>query len=364
MAIRVLFVSNISRAPLTSVADRMLIRGLAEKGVEITVITPYKSEETEELKNRGITVRYIEFRRKVSIRAAGDIRQLLKDNRFDIMHITYSKAVTNCLIAAIGIDIKIVGYYGSLSLHWHDPSSWTAFLNPRIDTIICPSDAVVSHVRKQLPRKRRNRVVRIYRGYDPLWFEGLVPADRKTIGVSDDEFLICSVGNLRKVKGVRYLIDSVRYIPSRIPVRILLIGGGTDSASTRRLAADTGFPERFIHLGHSNLPAEWMAASDLYVQPSLSEGLGRAISEAMCLAKPVIVTDGGGAKEFFAGGDNGFVVRKGSATALADAITGCWEKGRESLMATGEKARESMYGIFNNRHTVEMTLQVYKSLAI
>jgi glycosyltransferase involved in cell wall biosynthesis len=135
------------------------------------------------------------------------------------------------------------------------------------------------------------------------------------MGVPDDEFLICSVGNLRKVKGIKYLIEATKYLPEEMPFRILLIGDGTDSPGTHRLANRSGHPQKFIQTGHAEVPPAWIANCDLYVQPSLSEGLGRAISEAMCLAKPVIVTDGGGAKEFFAQGDNGFVVKRGSARA-------------------------------------------------
>ncbi len=361
MAYRVLFVSDISRAPFTSITDRMLVKGLHAKGVEITMVTPVKTPETIDIEESGIRVEYLPITKKISHKATNRLNEILNDGRFDLMHITFGKAMTNCLKASRGQKLKIVGYYGSLSLHWHDPSAWLAFLNPRIDRIICPSDAVEAHVKRQLPAWRRDRTVRIYRGYDPSWFSEIKPVTRNTIGVTDDEFLICSVGNLRKVKGIKYLIEAAKYLPEEMPFRILLIGDGTDSPETHRLAQRSGHPEKFIHMGPAEGPPAWMAQCDLYVQPSLSEGLGRAISEAMCLAKPVIVTDGGGAKEFFANGDNGFVVRKGSARSLADAITYCW-KNRSSLILTGMKARESMLNRFNHKHTVSMTYDLYREL--
>jgi glycosyltransferase involved in cell wall biosynthesis len=361
MAYKVLFVSDISRAPFTSIADRMLVIGLHAKGVEITVVTPDPTPETKEIEENGIRIEYLPIRKKISSEVISRLKEILNEGDFDLMHITYGKAVTNCLIASMGHKIKIVGYYGSLSLHWHDPSAWLAFLNPRIDRIICPSDAVEAHVRKQLPARRRDRTVRIYRGYDPAWFNEIEPVARKKIGVSEEEFLICSVGNLRKVKGIRYLIGAAKYLPREMPFRILLVGDGTDSPGTSRLARKSGRQDKFIHVGHADVPPAWMALCDLYVQPSLSEGLGRAISEAMCLAKPVIVTDGGGAKEFFAEGDNGFVVKKGSATALAEAITECW-KNKDSLNFTGMKARESMLNRFNHKHTVSRTYDVYREM--
>src|SRR5512133_4157851 len=361
MAYKVLFLSDISRAPFTSVADRMLVRGLKEKGVDITVVTPRKVPETEELEHEGIKVEYLPLEKKITRRGIAELRKILKEGNFDLMHFTYSKAVTNGLAAARGLKIKCVAYYGSLSLHWHDPSAWLAFLNPHIDRIICASDAVEAHVKKQLPARRRNRTVRIYRGYDPSWLEGIVPLSRGSIGVLDSDFLVCTVGNLRKVKGIQFLIKAVVLLPPELPVRVLLVGSGTNSEETIRLTEETGRPERFILQGHVPLSPAYVSPCDLYIQPSLSEGLGRAISEAMCLAKPVIVTNGGGAKEFFACGDNGFVIQKGSPQAIADAITECY-KNRNSLGLTGMKARESVMTVFNVKHTVSKTYDVYREL--
>jgi glycosyltransferase involved in cell wall biosynthesis len=361
MPYRVLFISDISLSPFTTIADRMLIRGLRAEGAEMTVVTQRPTEETRQLETEGIRVEYIVFDKKISIRIIRRLRQIIDARDIQLVHVTFGKAMTNALMAAAGKKVRLVGYYGSLSLHWHDPSAWLAFLNGRIDRLICASDAVEAHVKKQLPPWRRNRTVRIYRGYKPEWFNDTEPADRNLIGVKDDEFLICSVGILRKVKGIKYLTGAAALLPDDMPFRILLIGDGTDSPDTLRLAAASGVPEKFIHMGHQKNAPSWMAACDLYVQPSLSEGLGRAITEAMCLARPVIVTDGGGARELFTRGDNGFVVPRGSAEKLAEAITCCW-KNRDSLAATGVKARETILNEFNHADTVRRTRELYSEL--
>lgn len=361
MAYRVLFISDISLSPFTTIADRMLIRGLRARGVEITVVTQRPTPETQELESEGIRVEYIIFDKKISRRIISHLRSIIERENTELIHVTFGKAMTNTLMAARGRKVRIIGYYGSLSLHWHDPSAWLAFLNHRIDRLICASDAVEVHVKRQLPPWRRNRTVRIYRGYNPEWFNSLLPVPRSETGARDDDFLICTVGILRKVKGIRYLTEAAGLLPKDMPFRIILIGDGTDSPDTLRLAAESGVPDRFIHKGHLKNPPAWMASCDLYVQPSLSEGLGRAITEAMCLGKPVIVTDGGGAKELFARGDNGFVVPRGSAAELAKAITWCW-KNRNSLVATGAKARETILKEFNHADTVRKTYEVYSEL--
>jgi len=361
MAYRVLFISDISLSPFNTIADRMLIRGLRARGVDISVVTQRPTAETRDLEESGIRVEYVIFDKKISKRVIKRLREIIDHGSFDIIHVTFGKAMTNCLMASRGRKIKIIGYYGSLSLHWHDPSAWLAFLNRRIDSLICASDAVEAHVKRQLPPWRRDRTVRIYRGYDPAWFSGIKPLTRGEMGVSDEDFLICSVGILRKVKGIKYLTEAASLLPAEMPFRIILIGDGTDSPDTLHLAQKSGVAAKFIHKGHLKNPPEWMAGCDLYVQPSLSEGLGRAITEAMCLARPVIVTDGGGAKELFARGDNGFVVRRGSAQSLAEAIIHCWEK-RDSLGLVGARAKETILHEFNHSETISRTYELYCKL--
>lgn len=361
MNLKVLFISDISCEPYTSIADRMMVKGLHRKGVEITVITPGITLETIDLEEEGINVIYLPLENKLNFRTIYKLRQIILKGKFDILHFTYTKAATMSLIASTGIKIKKIGYFGSLSIHWYDPTAWFAFLNPGIDRIICPSEAVELHFKKQIPKYRRNRITRIYKGYDPSWFEGIKPVSRKSLGVSPDEFLICSAGKVRKVKGFLYLIKAIKYLPDEMDYKIILVGSGTDSAYIKKLTEKTGKPERFILRGHVPAPPAFVLTSDLYIQPSLSEGLGRAISEAMCLGKPVIVTDGGGAKEYFANGKGGFVIKRGSAKAVANAIKICYEQ-RNSLLMMGQRAKVSMMNQFNHRHTVEKTYNLYREL--
>lgn len=358
---KVLFISDISCLYFASLADRMLIKGLHEKNVDITVITPEPTAETLDLGKAGIKIIYLPLRKGSFIQTIKSLRKILLEASFNIIHITCSRAAVIGLIASRGLNVRIVGYFGSMSIHWHDPTAWFAFLNSRIDRIICPSDAVAMHLEKQLKVNRRKKVVRIYRGYDTSWFDNITPVTRESLGVASGDFIICSVGNLRKVKGIKYLIKAIEHLPDYLPLRILLVGSGTNSNGVRRLIKKSGRAYRFILQGYVPLSPAFMASCNLYVQPSLSEGLGRAITEAMCLARPVIVTDGGGPKELITNGINGFVVKSGSHEAIGEAIRRCYEN-RESLPLVGLKAKETIMNRFNHRQTVQSTYDLYMEL--
>ncbi len=361
MRFKVLFISDISYLYFASIADRMLIKGLHEKNIDITVITSKSTAETLDLENLGIKIIYFNLRNVSFIQNVKRVRKILIEGNFNIIHFTYSRAAVIGLMASRGIKVRIVGYFGSMSIHWYDPTAWFAFLNARIDRIICPSDAVALHLKLQLKAQNKKKVVRIYRGYDTSWFDDVTPVTRETLGAIPEDFIICSAGNLRKVKGIKYLIKAIENLPQSIPFKILLVGSGTDSLEISRLVNKTGRPERFILQGHVPVSPAYVAACDLYIQPSLSEGLGRAITEAMCLAKPVIVTDGGGPKELIEHGINGFVVEKGSYEAIGEAIKKCYDN-RESLPLIGSRARKTIMKHFNHRLTVQMTFDLYMGL--
>jgi glycosyltransferase involved in cell wall biosynthesis len=358
---KVLFISDISISPATTLAERMLIKGLHDKGVDIAVVTHFATPGTIELEAAGIVVHYIPITKKISKKAVASIRKILMDGSFDLLHLTFGKAVTNALRASRGMDIKVVAYFGSLSIHWHDPFAYLGFLNKRIDRLICLSDSVEEHVKRQLPRNRRNRTVRIYRGFDPGWLSELEPVTRESLGIPADAFVVGCVAIVRRVKGVPYLIKAAGLLPDNLPVWFLLVGDDTDSPAIQQQVARSKYSSQFVLTGRVPVAPAYTAICDLYVQPSITEGLGRAVLEAMSLKKPVVVTDGGGAKELFAGGENGFVVPAKSAQAIADSILWCYNN-QSQLRETGEKARMRLINDFRPETTVEKTIDVYHDL--
>jgi glycosyltransferase involved in cell wall biosynthesis len=358
---KVLLITNLCLSKSAALPDRNLITGLHSKGVDLTIITQGPIPEPEDLKEAGINLIYLKISKKIDIPAIGKIRSLLKKENFDILHFTYGKAITNGLIASRGFDVKIIAYLGSLSLHWHDPFSYISFLNHRIDKLICVSDGVLEHVLKQSPYRMKNKIVRIYRGADPEWFKDAVPVPRQKLGIPDDAFVVCCVANIRKIKGLDWLIKAADLLPENLPVWFLLVGDKTDTKSIRRKISRTGRKKNFITIGYSDNPILYTSLCDLYIQPSVSEGFGRSLIEAMCLRKPIVVTDKGGAKELVKEDITGFIIPGKSADAIAGKIIYCYYN-RDKLQGMGEKARESVINDFNHQTTIESTYNLYREL--
>jgi L-malate glycosyltransferase len=358
---KVLIITNLGLGDSATLPERKLIKGLHSMGADITVLAQFPISGSVDIELAGIKVLYQHIKKKIDFDAIRRIRTLIREEKFDILHCMFSKAITNGLIASRGLNVRIIGYLGSLSVHWHDPFSWLSFLNPRLDKLICVSDGVKEHVLKQFPSGINDRIIRIYKGSDPEWFKGVVPIRRDELGIPEDAFLVCCVANIRKTKGVNWLIEAANFLPENIPVWFLLVGDKSDSPAIRKIIGKTKFHDNFVTVGYSKEPNSYTSLCDLYIQPSVSEGFPKTVIEAMCLRKPVVVTEKGGSKELVSEGITGYVIPVGSPVAIAETIVKCYEN-RDNLPAMGEKGMERIRNEFNYRTTVEVTFKLYLDL--
>ena len=140
---------------------------------------------------------------------------------------------------------------------------------------------------------------------------GLEPADR----------LLVSVGNLYPVKGHRHLIDAMGLLAPRHPsLHLAICGRGGLADALAAQARDLGLSDRVHLLGlRADVPAV-LAAADIFVHPSLSEGLPLALLEAMFAARPIVASDVGEMGTALGCGEAGILVEAGQAAALATAI--------------------------------------------
>ena len=164
--IKSLVISNYDKTPANKRGESEMLLGLVSKGVDVTIMTHKKNVFTETLETKGLKFIYHHPNKKISFSSVSYIRKILKEGEFDIIHLFNGRAVTNGLLAVRGLPVKVIAYYGSMKIYWHDPSAYLSYLNPRIDRIICISNAVKDKVRRQLPPRSRYKAVRIYKFFN------------------------------------------------------------------------------------------------------------------------------------------------------------------------------------------------------
>jgi glycosyltransferase involved in cell wall biosynthesis len=184
----------------------------------------------------------------------------------------------------------------------------------------------------------------------PDWFE--CPSNARIIG---------SVGWLTDIKGHRFLIDAVALLRQTYhDLHLVIIGSGDQHDALLRQAANVGISHAIHLLGHREEIEICLAGLDCFVLPSLNEGMGRALIEAMAAGLPVVASRVGGIPSLIEDGKNGLLVPAGDSSALASALrrilddpTWSNELGTHAMGSIG-----TSYGIPAMVESIESTYRV------
>ena len=142
-------------------------------------------------------------------------------------------------------------------------------------------------------------------------------------GIPHDALLVGTVANLLPIKGYEVLIEALPAIFAKVPTAHYLIvgaGSGEYAGHLQQMCADRGLADRVHFVGFQDQTWPYLAALDLYVQPSLNEALGIAAVEAMAMGKAVVATRVGGLPEVVADQQTGLLVSPGNAVELSKAV--------------------------------------------
>lgn len=175
---------------------------------------------------------------------------------------------------------------------------------------------------------------------------------------SDSTQTILYAGVLTPLKGVHHLVNAFGRIAQEFPSAQLAIIGKNENkpyvVALSKQIETLGLKARVRIMGaipQSEL-AFWMANSSVLVLPSLSEGLGRVIIEAMASGTPVIGTHVGGIPDMIEDGVTGFLVPPGDETSLAEKIRWVLEQPAET-QTMGKRARIAAEQFFSTETYVE-----------
>lgn len=146
---------------------------------------------------------------------------------------------------------------------------------------------------------------------------------RAELQLGDEAVLVSAVGNLIERKGHAILIkafaDVLRRRPES-PWRLVIAGEGVERAKLESLIAELGLQTKVTLLGHRSDITDILAASDVFVMPSLWEGLPLAVLEAMFANNAVIASKASGIPEAIPTSDTGILVEPGNVEELAAAL--------------------------------------------
>ena len=231
--------------------------------------------------------------------------------------------------------------------------------------------AVSKSVRKHLLEDFHlapGRVVMIYNGIDlERYLSGKAGRDHglaRSMGMSEDATIVGAIGRLSSVKGFKYLIDAFKDAVSRNDdVRLLIVGEGPEKDALEKQVRLLKITDKVLFAPRGVPLEKYLSILDIFCLPSVHEGLGMSLMEAMAAGKACIATDVGGLSELIQRGKDGILVPPKDPEALSAAILDLAADAglRERL---GENAREKAANNFSMEEACAKTIKVYEEVIL
>jgi glycosyltransferase involved in cell wall biosynthesis len=186
---------------------------------------------------------------------------------------------------------------------------------------------------------------------------------RLELGLPPDALVCGAVSRLDALKGIDDLILAFAQVEATRAAYLVIVGEGPERQRLEKIVQDIGVSDRIIWAGYRAGVPHLLPAFDIFVQPSMHEGLPNTVLEAMAAGLPVIATGVGGTPELVVNGKTGLLVPPANPAALADAITALSENpvARGSM---GWAGRQRVQQHFTIEEMVQKTEQLYEDLLL
>lgn len=184
-------------------------------------------------------------------------------------------------------------------------------------------------------------------------------AVRAELGLNAGARLIVMVGTLKEVKGHRFMIEAMSTLAAQYPdLHLLLVGDGELRAGLEALVSQSALDDRIHFLGSRSDVADLLAASDLFVLPSLWEGLSMALLEAMATGLPIVASEVSGTVQAIVPGQHGLLIPPGETQAIVAAVRQMLSDP-DRARAMGEAAKQRVQAEFSAQKQADEHLALY-----
>lgn len=281
----------------------------------------------------GIRTLPLRMRNDLDWRPLLRLRRLIRRERYDIIHFHTRRA--HALAVGLNRDPGI-RYVVTRRMDYPVRRNWYNrwIYNQRVSGVVAISEKIADLLVQGGVKQEKVRV--IHSGIEPLRFQM-----RRSGKETSDWPVVGTVAVLEKRKGHRYLFEAARILKGQgFCFRYHLAGVGSQRSALEELVRCWGLQEEVTFFGFVSEIPEFLSRIDLFVLPSLYEGLGVAVLESMAAAKPVVASRIGGLPELVEDRVNGLLVPPGDSSALAQAISQVFSVGESLREQMGTKGRE------------------------
>lgn len=301
----------------SSIDDQYHLENIGEN-IRIHRLPIGKNAANIHYQTKGELIRYAKVAWKFALK-------LTKESHYDLSHSFFS---VPCGALSYGLKIRR-GLPYIVSLRGADVPGYSerfkslyGILRPIIKTIWKNASFVIANSQGlrelALESKPKNTIGVIPNGVNVELFR---PAERQ---IQAEKFEILCVSRITPRKGIRFLIKALeKFIVENPYVHLTIIGDGNEKESLENLVRGLGLGHSVTFRGlvpHKQLPEEY-AKADVFVLPSLNEGMSNTMLEAIASGLPIIATQTGGSDELVKNGVNGLIVKMQDSDDLAQKLS-------------------------------------------
>jgi len=335
--------------------ETVLISGLSQESQMTDAESEAVDRQIDEARVNGLRIIQIpSLVRRISplndFRALCDLVRIINAEKPDLVHTHTSKAgILGRMAAAIARVPLIVHtphghvFYGHFGPIFSRVFLWVERLFGALtDRIVVLTDG---EGRDYTDRKvyAAEKLVRIHSGVDIEKFKHFpvsVIEKKRSLGLAPTGMVVGFIGWLLPIKGPLYLLKAMEDVWRDFEdIDLVFIGKGDLDVDLRTAALKTGANGRVNFLGWRNDVDEIMPLFDIFVLPSLNEGMGRVLVEAMAAGKPIVASNVGGIPDLVQHGHNGLLVPPGDEKSLAISIKQLISNPQKAKLM-GQRGRE------------------------
>ena len=320
----------------------------ADHDVTVVYFTPGPLEE--DMRSLGVPIHRISTMGIKDPRVIPRLVAMMREQKPDVVHTHLSKSDVAGLMAAAmaGVPVRIS------SIHNVDPWRQKKWLSEIMKQwtktshhMIAVSEGVRDYV-LEYSDYPAEKITTVANGIDLDRFDPATvpPIDKTQFGIPEDALTVCMVARLEESKGHHILIDAASKVIADLPdAYVMIVGDGHLREGLEAQRDRMGLDDNVIFTGIQRDIPGVMRAVDVITFSSLWEGLPVALLEAMAMANPVVSTAVGGIPNVITDGEDGLLVPKDNAAALAKGLLKVLKDSalRDTLGTNARRTIEAQY---------------------
>ena len=336
---RLLFINSIGKKKWGGGEKWMVLAAseLMKKGHRVIIGCRKGSILEQRATKEGLTVVNLSIYTDFSLRGGIQLRRVVKKEDIDLIVACQNKDVrvagvmSRCIKGPV-----IISRQGVQLIHRSNKYKWSFI--PFCDGIITNTNSI---------KKEYDSYGWWDKDYVKVIYNGILPSNEEVVpfdyssqipALNEKPFIILSTGRLARQKGFQYLIEAAsKVVKQHSNVHFVIAGKGKMHSILQKQISDASLDERVHLIGFKENISSMLKAADLFVLPSLYEGMPNALMEALSLGIPAVSTNVNGVSELMIDKKHGSIVPSGDAQALGNAINNLIDD--EQRLVKGQEAK-------------------------